>query len=192
MLRSLILAAALAAQPAFAVFGIETDPDKIEAQWVKDKLEAVANDRSRKPRRGGRVARRTQGSRGDRTAAALSDRDAKVRQAAASALWKSEKASEPARAQLLAALDDPDPNVVAQAAGALQSIGMKEEALVAARMRVFESPEASLSSRFLVSRNLIGHEPSTKLLEAMVEYSSDRSRPAAISRATTSSLRRMR
>ena len=172
LIRSLALAAALAAQPALAIFGIETDPDKIEAQWVKEKLEAVAKARDPKERA---AAAEWLGGRNTpdaiaALAAALSDRDAKVRQAAASALWKSAKASEPARPQLLAALEDPDPNVVAQAAGALQAIGMKEEALIAARQRVFSSPEASLSSRFLVSRNLIGREPVTTLLEPMVEY----------------------
>ena len=172
MSRILLLAAALATQSAFAIFGIETDPDKIEAQWVKEKLEAVANDRDPKERA---AAAEWLGGRNspDAIAAlakALSDRDAKVRQAAAGALWKSEKAAEPARRQLLAALEDSDPNVVVQAAGALQAIGMKEEALAAARKRVFDSPEASLSSRFLVSRNLIGREPATKLLEPMVAY----------------------
>ena len=172
MSRALILAAALAAQSAFAIFGIETDPDKIEAQWVKEKLEAVVNDRDPKERAaaaewlGGRKTPEAIAA----LAAALADRDSKVRQAAAGALWKSEKASEPARPQLLQALNDPDANVVAQAAGALQSIGMKEEELVAARKRVFAAPESSLTSRFLVSRNLIGKEPAAKLVEPMIAY----------------------
>ena len=103
-------------------------------------------------------------------AAALSDREANVREAAAGALWKSGKASEPTRAKLVAVLDDPDPNVVAQAAGALQSIGMKADELVEPRRRVFASPEASLTSRFLVSRNLYGKEPAAKLVEPMVAF----------------------
>ena len=45
--------------------------------------------------------------------------DAGVREAAAAALWKSEKGAEPARAQLLAALDDPAPQVAINVAGAL-------------------------------------------------------------------------
>src|SRR5258705_1805196 len=161
MPRILLLLAALVAQSAFAIFGIETDPDKIEAQWVKEKLEAVAKDRD--PRERAAAAEWLGGRKTPEAiaalAAALSDRDARVRQAAASGLWKSEKAAEPARAQLTAALDDPDPNVVAQAAGALQAIGVKSEALAEARKRVFNSPEASLTSRFLVARNLSGKEP---------------------------------
>ena len=172
MTRFLILAALFAAQSAVAIFGIETDPDKIEAQWVKEKLEAVAKDRDPKERAaaaewlGGRKTPEAISA----LAAALSDRDPRVRQAAASGLWKSEKAAEPARAQLTATLDDPDPDVVAQAAGALQAIGVKSETLVDARKRVFNSPESSLASRFLVARNLSGKEPAAKLVEPMIEY----------------------
>lgn len=102
MYRALILAAALAAQSAFAIFGIETDPAKIDAQWMKEKLEAVANDRDPKERAG---AAEWLGGRNSpeaiaALAKALSDRDAKVRQAAAGGLWKAEKAAEPARSQL--------------------------------------------------------------------------------------------
>lgn len=172
MLRALILAAALAAPPAFALFGIETDPAKLEARVVKEKLEAVANDRDPKERA---AAAKWLGGRKNpeaiaALAKALSDRDATVRQAAADGLWSSDEAAEPAREQLVAALDDPDVNVVAQAAGALQAIGMKEAELVTARKRVFASPEATLTSRLLVSRNLIGQEPAPRLLEPMVAY----------------------
>ncbi len=59
---------------------------------------------------------------------------------------------------------------MAQAAGALQAIGVKSEALAEARKRVFNSPEASLTSRFLVARNLSGKEPAAKLVEPMIEY----------------------
>ena len=173
MQRFLILAAALFVPPALAIFGIETDPDKIDAQWMREKLEAVANARDPKERA---AAAEWLGGRRDKPetiaalAKALSDPDARVREAAASGLWESDEASKPAEPQLLKALDDPDPNVVAQAAGALQAIGMKEEALVGPRKRVFESPDASLTSRFLVSRNLIGKEPAPRLLEPMVGY----------------------
>jgi HEAT repeat protein len=172
MTRILILVAALAAQPAFAIFGIETDPDKIQANWVKEKLDEVANARDPKERA---AAAEWLGGRDTPEAIAalskaLSDREASVRQAAASGLWKSGKAAEPARAPLTTALDDADPNVVAQAAGALQMIGVKPDALVDARKRVFNSPQASLTSRFLVSRNLSGHEPAAKRVEPMIAY----------------------
>ncbi|HEX4782045.1 MAG TPA: hypothetical protein VH301_14875, partial [Usitatibacter sp.] len=42
---------------------------------------------------------------------ALSDPDAKVREHAASALWKKEKAAAPAKAALVKALDDPSPAI---------------------------------------------------------------------------------
>ena len=85
---------------------------------------------------------------------ALSDPDARVRETAASGLWRIEKDAEPARAQLMAALDDANPNVVARAAGALQALGVKEKDLVVPRQRVLNSREASDSSRFLAARCL--------------------------------------
>ncbi len=175
MFRAVVLVAALATQSAFAILGIETDPDKIHAQWRKDKIEAVAKHRDAKERAA--AAEWLGGGKEPEViaalAAALSDGDAKVRQAAASALWKSEKAAEPARAQLSAALNDSDPNVAARVAGALQSLGVKEGELVAVRKRIFSSPDATLDTRFLVSRNLIGAEPAAKLLEAMLAYLDD-------------------
>lgn len=172
MHRAVLLALLLAAQPALAIFGIETDPDKIDAQWLREKIEAVTGDGDAKERADAAqwLGGHTEPAAIAALAKALSDRDAKVREAAARGLWRSGDAAAPARPQLVAALQDADPNVVAQAAGALQALGMGEEELVAPRKRVFESPEASLSSRFLVSRNLIGHEPPVRLLDAMVAY----------------------
>jgi HEAT repeat protein len=172
MKRILILVAALAVCPAFAIFGIETDPDKIDAQWMKEKLEAIAHDRDPDERV---AAARFLGGRDTpeaiaALARALSDPDARVRRAAAGGLWETGEAARPAQPQLMKALDDPDPNVVAEAAGALETIGVKEEALLSARKRVFASPEATLSSRFIVARDLVGHEPGPRLLEPMVAY----------------------
>ena len=103
-------------------------------------------------------------------AAALSDKDATVRKAAASQLWSCEKLAEPYRPQLVKALDDPDANVVAYAAGALQSIGMEEAQLAHARKRVLAAAEASTSSRFYAARNLVGYEAPGKLVGPMIEY----------------------
>ncbi|APV50244.1 hypothetical protein BWI17_11415 [Betaproteobacteria bacterium GR16-43] len=104
-------------------------------------------------------------------AAALSDPAPNVRIAAAGGLWKSgDPAAKPARDALVKALGDPDSNVVAQAAGALQSIGMSEKELVPANKRVFDSKDATITSRFLVARNLIGNEPSARLLDVMIAY----------------------
>src|SRR5207244_460248 len=106
-------------------------------------------------------------------AAALSDSEPKVRKAAASGLWSTGKSAAPAREQLMRALDDADPNVVAQVTGALEAIGMKEAELVAPNRRVFNSPGATIDSRFLVSRSLVGREPATKILEAQLAYLAD-------------------
>jgi HEAT repeat protein len=100
----------------------------------------------------------------------LADPDARVREAAAAGLWRSGKDAAAARPQLEAALDDANPNVIAQAAGALQSMGMKEKELVPARKRVLDSTNASLSSRFLAARNLVGEETPLRLLVPMLAY----------------------
>ena len=174
MTRLLIAAAAFAVQSALAIniFGIETDPDKMDENWKKEKIEALANDGDPKERI---EAARYLGALDDpeavaALAAALSDRDARVRQAAASGLWKTGKKAQAAKPQLLAALDDADPNVVARVTGALEAIGMKEAELVAANKRVFNAPDASVDSRFLVSRSLVGREPNVKIAEAQLAY----------------------
>ena len=59
-------------------------------------------------------------------AAALKDPEARVRHEAASGLWSSAKAAEPARAALVVALGDEDPNVAAQAAGGLQALARRD------------------------------------------------------------------
>ena len=101
---------------------------------------------------------------------ALADPDSRVRAAAAGALWKSGKASEPARAHLLQALDDPSPAVVIRAAGALQTLGMSNAELAAARRRVFETPDIPNSDRYMAARGLIGHAPPVMLLYPILEF----------------------
>ena len=176
MARLLLAALCLAALPA-AAFDLDKFTDKLiqreEASHRKDMLQAVRSGRD--PAERVKAVEWLAGSQSDpeaiaAIAGALKDSDAKVRFAAASGLWKHEKRAEPHRAELVAALDDADPDVVARAAGALQSIGMKEAELVAPRKRVLESPQASESSRFLVARNLVGFEPPLSLLPAMLAY----------------------
>jgi HEAT repeat protein len=117
-------------------------------------------------------------------AGALADRDAKVRQAVASGLWKLEKRAEPAREALQRALADADPNVIARAAGALQALGMPESELAGPRRRVLAAPDATSSSRFLVARNLLGLEPATALVRPMLDYLDEWGRPNAAFRLT--------
>jgi HEAT repeat protein len=102
--------------------------------------------------------------------AALADPDSRVRAAAAGALWKSGKASEPARARLLQALDDPSPAVVIRAAGALQTLGLSNAELATARRRVFDTPDISNSDRYMAARGLVGYAPPVMLLYPILEF----------------------
>jgi len=180
MTRAWMAACLLAALPA-AGFDLEKFMDKQAKEFFADarreRIEALAHG---EPDERLEAAKSLGGDRDPAAIAALgsalADRDARVRQAAASGLWRIEKAAEPARAQLVAALGDPDPNVLARVAGALQSLGMKQAELVAPRKRVLASPEATTSSRFLVARNLVGAEPPVKLLEPMLAFLADSAR----------------
>jgi len=174
MSRTLLLVLAFAALPA-AAFDLEKWADKLMdkqmASWKKEKIETIASDRDPKARL--EAVEGLPVSDPDACmafAGALSDRDAAVRKAAANQLWRAEKLAEPYRPQLMKALDDPDVNVVAYAAGALQAIGMKEAELAPARKRVLAAPEASVSSRFFAARNLVGYEAPGKLVGPMIEY----------------------
>lgn len=174
MRRLSILLLVLVTFPA-AAFDIEKWADDLSnrqmEKWKREKLQAVTKARDPKDR-----LEAVEGlSYADPDAvmafaAALSDSDARVRRAAANQLWKSEKRAEPYRPQLTKALDDSDPNVVANAAGALQATGIKEAELVAPRKRVLAAPESSVSARFLVARNLVGYEPPANLVGPMIEY----------------------
>jgi len=103
-------------------------------------------------------------------ARALSDPDAKVRQEAASALWKKEKAAAPAKAALAKALDDPSPAVAIRAAGALSYLGMSDAELAPARERVLESPDARSEDRFMAARGLVGLRPAAELATPVLAY----------------------
>ena len=180
MCRILILVAALATLPA-AAFDLEKWVDDLAnkqmEKWKKEQLETAI--RGRNPDDRLKAVEGLSYNDADSLAAlavALSDKDARVRRAAASQMWSAEKRAEPYRGQLTQALDDPDPNVVAYAAGALQAQGVKEADLVAPRKRVLDSADASVTSRFLVSRNLHGQEPPVKLLAAMLPYLEQNSR----------------
>jgi HEAT repeat protein len=181
MLRILLLAISLGTAPALA-FDLHKWADELGnrqmERWKKEKLETAIKGRDAKAR-----LEAVEGlSYGDDDAVAafavaLGDSDARVRQAAASQLWSAEKRALPYRAQLTRALDDPDVNVVAYAAGALQAQGVKEAELVVPRRRVLDSAEASVAARFLVSRNLVGHEPPQKIVAATLAYLEQNSRP---------------
>lgn len=174
MLRILVLVFSLAAAPVLA-FDLEKWADDLAnrqmEKWKREKLETAVKGRDPKAR-----LEAVEGlSYGDPDAlaafaVALGDSDARVRRAAASQLWRAEKKAQPYRAQLTRALDDPDPNVVAYAAGALQAQDVKEAELVAPRKRVLDAAEASVTSRYYAARGLVGHEPPRKLAAVMIEY----------------------
>ena len=174
MPRLLLAAFALAALPAFSfdfLKWVDEQTDKQMERWKKESIQTLARDRD--PEKRLEALERLSYGDPDAVAAfagALGDSDARVRRAAASKLWSAEKRAEPYREQLVKVLDDPDVNVVAYAAGALQAIGMKESELVVPRKRVLGAPEASVSARFLVARNLVGYEAPVKLVGPMLVY----------------------
>src|SRR6185369_443431 len=174
MVRASMLALTLVALPASAFDWekwVDKQVDKVMEEGRQDTIKALS---SKNPEERIEAVKHFSGLRDKESIGyvtrALSDPDGRVRETAASGLWRIEKDAEPARAQLTAALDDPNPNVVARAAGALQAMGVKEKDLVVPRQRVLNSREASDSSRFLVARNLIGEEPSIRLLYPMLTY----------------------
>jgi len=103
-------------------------------------------------------------------AAGLSNPEAKARSAAASELWKLGKDAEAARPQLVAALQDPAPEVAIRAAGALSTMGMSEEELAPTRKRVLDAPNAYIGDRFMAARGLVGREPDARLMGVMIEW----------------------
>jgi len=159
----------------------QSDADRQFRQWAEERMQTLAKSRDAKERV--KAAEYLGGSKyPDANAAlgvALSDSDTGVREAAAAALWKSEKGAEPARAQLLAALDDPAPQVAINVAGALQSLGMKEAELAPTRKRVLAATDAPRNVRFLAARGLIGIEQPLSLLEPMLAFLDQSAQSAA-------------
>ena len=181
MNRILMLVFAFAALSASAIDlekWIDKQMDKQAESWKRDEIEKLSKARDPKDRiEAARwLSNQTDPDAVAALAGALTDRDAKVREAAASGLWSAEKRAEPHRAALVKALDDPDANVVAQAAGALQSIGMKEAELAPARKRVLAAPDASVDSRFYAARNLVTYEQPVKLVGPMIAFLEQESR----------------
>lgn len=100
--------------------------------------------------------------------AALSDRDAGVREAAANALWRSSEVAKPAMPALRKALADPAPAVVIRAAGAL--ISMDEEPSTMADELRGVLQRGDEVDRFLAARALIGIESGDKLAGPILDY----------------------
>jgi hypothetical protein len=174
MFRSLVFLLAFSVLPA-AAFDIEKWAEELgNKQMERWKKEAMRDAvKARDPKERLEALERLPYTDADSVAVyaiALSDSDAKVRQAAASKLWSAEERAKPYQPQLTKALDDADANVVAYAAGALEMIGVDESKLAPARKRVLKAPEASITSRFLAARELVGFEAPGLIVGPMLDY----------------------
>jgi HEAT repeat protein len=169
--RFRIIGALAIALLAFSVRA-QSDAERMFRKWADERVQVLAKDRNAAERE--KAAEYLGGSRYPDVIAALdaalSDPDARVRAAAAGALWKSGKVAEPARAHLVQALDDPSPSVVIRAAGALRMLGMTDTELVPARQRVFDAPGIPNVDRYMAARGLIGYAPPLTLLPPILEF----------------------
>jgi HEAT repeat protein len=103
--------------------------------------------------------------------ALTSDKDASVREAAASALWKTGDKAKAAEPALRKALDDPAPGVVARAAGALEVMDVDPKELAAARRRALAQVDPKdRHTAFLAARGLIGIDPPATVVPGLLPY----------------------
>jgi len=100
--------------------------------------------------------------------AALSDKDASVRRAAAGGLWDASKVSQKAIPALKVALTDPETAVVMRAAGALISMDVEPKEIATPLRLVLDQGDSV--DRFLAARALIGIESGEKLTEPILNY----------------------
>jgi HEAT repeat protein len=100
---------------------------------------------------------------------ALKDPDARVRAAAAGALWDDDMKTETAKGPLTAALGDPSPEVAVLAAGALRLLGASKADVQQANERGL-SASTDLRIQFLAARALIGLGPGARLVNPIVKY----------------------
>jgi HEAT repeat protein len=100
---------------------------------------------------------------------ALKDPDARVRAAAADALWDEDMKTPAARTPLTAALDDVSPEVAVMAAGALRVQGLSKKDVQRANERGLAS-SADERIRFFAARALIGLVPPARLVTPLVVY----------------------
>ena len=99
---------------------------------------------------------------------ALTDQDARVRQAAASAFWEASDVSKDAIPALRKVLNDSDVSVVMRAAGALIAMDVPEQELAEPLRNVLQDGDST--DRFLAARALTGIDPGGKLAPPMLDY----------------------
>jgi HEAT repeat protein len=149
-------------------------------ELVKDHVKTLAKDRDAKDRAD---AARWLGSRKQPEAVAalakaLSDPDASVRQAAASALWDTGEDAAAAKPELQKALGDPVAAVVARAAGALAVMDVPDAELAEAWRRALDGARDDATA-FLAARGLIGIDPPEKLAPPILTWLSKNADEAA-------------
>lgn len=174
MVKRLLVVCLLLAIPGAGSAG--SDEEKL----VRDAAKTLAKDRN--PRERAAAADSLGGREHPEAVAALaqalSDPEASVRQAAASALWKTGKAAAAAKPDLQKALGDNNAGVLARVAGALASIGVSDKELTDAWRRALEGARDD-STAFLSARALIGTDPPEKLAPFLLTYLSRNAEDAA-------------
>jgi HEAT repeat protein len=101
-------------------------------------------------------------------AAALKDKEPRVRRAAASALWHASEIAKPAIPALRDALNDSESSVVMHAAGALIAMDVPEKELAEPLRGVLR--DGDTTNRFLAARALTGIDPADQLAPPMLDY----------------------
>ena len=102
--------------------------------------------------------------------ALASDPSEKVRQRAASSLWKLSPKIDPARKALQKSLKDPFPGVRVRSSWALQRAGVKPEELAAPRRSALTDPKSTVSTKYWAARGLIGIAEPILLIGHLLEY----------------------
>lgn len=152
------------------------DEDKLVRDWAK----TLAKDRDPKDRASAAqsLGGREKPEAVTALAKALSDPDAEVREAAASALWKTGKPAIAAKPELQKTLADREAAVVARAAGALSVMGVPDAELADAWRRALEGSRDSATA-FLAARGLIGIDPPETVAPPILAYLATNAEEAA-------------
>jgi HEAT repeat protein len=163
--RALVICVLLAFSPGLG--RAQSDDEKLVRDWAK----TLAKDRDAKDRAGAAMSLggHEQPEAVAALAKALSDPDASVREAAASALWKTGKGAAAAKPELQKTLGDREAAVVARAAGALSNMGVPDAELAEAWRRALEGARDGATA-FLAARGLIGIDPPDKLAPPILSY----------------------
>lgn len=111
------------------------------------------------------------------------DASPKVRQQAASSLWKHSPDIDAAKSALQSGLGDSSPAVRVRSSWALQNAGTKPQTLIAPRKSALADPDSSNSTRFWAAYGLVGFESPTSLIEPILAYTKSQVRSKAATRA---------